>query len=107
MVVPSDSVIVKRRVSQQIEGSWSLSPDGTGPTVVLKGSGNWYDSDYADPNDIDSGIGASHGELTLRAPGFGTTIHIAGLDTPDGHRGVFHIPEDPAIAAELCAALTR
>jgi hypothetical protein len=102
-----DSVIVKRHVTQSLEGSWSLSPDGTGPTVTLKGSGNWYDADYADPNDIDSGTGASHGELTLRAPGYGTIAHIAGLDTPEGHRGLFRIPEDPAVAAELCAALTR
>lgn len=104
----ADSVIVKRRVSQSVEGTWSLSPDGSGPTVILEGSGNWYDGNYADPNDFGSGTGAAHGQLTVRAPGFGVIIHIAGLDTPDGiHRGAFQIPEDPAVAAELCAALTR
>jgi hypothetical protein len=104
----ADSVIVKRHVDQSIRGSWSLSPGGSDPTVTLKGSGNWHDADYADPNDLDSGTRASHGELTLRAPGFGTPIHIAGLDAPDGtHHGSFRIPEDTAVAAELCAALTR
>ena len=68
----------------------------------------WYDSQYADPNDIDSGVGASHGEVTVQAPGFGVIAHIAGLDRPDDtHRGVFRPIEDPAAAAELCAALTR
>ena len=34
--------------------------------------------------------------------------HIAGLDRPDDtHRGVFRFIDDPAVAAELCAALTR
>ena len=102
-----DSVIVKRRVTQRLEGTWSLSSDGAGPTVILEASSNWYDSRYADPNDLDSGTRASHGEFTLRAPGYGTIAHIAGVDTPDGsHHGVFLLPEDPAVAAELCAALT-
>ena len=29
----------------------------------------WYDSQYADPNDIDSGVGASHGESRCKPPG--------------------------------------
>jgi hypothetical protein len=34
--------------------------------------------------------------------------HIVGLDrTDDTHRGEFRPVEDPAVAAELCAALTR
>jgi hypothetical protein len=104
----ADSIIVKRHVTQSLQGSWSLSPDGSGPTVTLRGSGNWYDSHYADPNDLDSGIRSSHGEFTVMAPGYGTIIHVAGLDTPDGdHHGAFRIPEDPAVAAELCAALAR
>ena len=103
----ADSVIVKRHVTQSIEGTWSLSADGSGPTVTLTGSGNWYDSDYADPNDLDSGTGAAHGELTIRAPGFGVIGHIAGLDRGETHRGVFRIPEDPAVAAELCAAMSQ
>jgi hypothetical protein len=104
----ADSVIVKRHVTQDLEGTWSLSPDGTGPTVAISSHANWYDSQYADPNDIDSGTGASHGEIMLRAPGYGVIAHIAGLDRADDtHRGVFRPIEDPEVAAELCAALTR
>jgi hypothetical protein len=104
----ADSVIVKRHVTQDLEGTWSLSPEGAGPTVAISAHANWYDSQYADPNDIDSGVGAAHGEVTVQAPGFGVIAHIAGLDRPDDtHRGVFRFSDDPAVAAELCAALTR
>ena len=104
----SDSVLVKRHVTDDAEGFWTLSPDGAGPTVEITAHGNWYDSQYADPNDLDSGVGAAHGEFTVSAPGFGVIAHIAGRDaTDDVHRGTFRPIEDPAVAAELCAALTR
>jgi hypothetical protein len=104
----ADSVIVKRHVRQDLAGTWSLSPEGAGPTVAISVHANWYDSQYTDPNDLDSGVGASHGEVTVSAPGRGVIAHIAGLDRPDDtHRGVFRPIEDPAVAAELCAALTR
>jgi len=103
----ADSVIVKRHVTQDLEGTWSLSPKGASPTVTISVHANWYDSQYADPTNIDSGVGASHGEVTVRTPGLGVIAHIAGLDRPDDtHRGVFRFIDDPAVAAELCAALT-
>jgi hypothetical protein len=103
----ADSVIVKRHVTQDLEGTWSLSPEGSGPTVAINVHANWYDSQYADPTDIDSGVGASHGEVMVRAPGRGVIAHIAGLDRPDDiHRGVVRFIDNPAVAAELCAALT-
>lgn len=103
----ADSVIVKRHVTQDLDGTWSLSPEGSGPTVVINVHANWYDSQYADPTDIDSGVGASHGEVTVRAPARGVVAHIAGLDRPDDtHRGVFRFIDDPTVAADLCAALT-
>jgi hypothetical protein len=104
----ADSVIVKRHVRQDAEGTWSLSPEDAGPTVAVNAHANWYDSQYADPNDLDSGVGASHGEVTVSAQGLGVIAHIAGLDRADDtHRGVFRFIDDPAVAAELCAALTR
>jgi hypothetical protein len=104
----ADSIIVKRHVTQSAEGTWSLSPDGSGPTARLQASGNWYDSDYADPNDLSSGTGAAHGEVKILAPGYGRIIQIAGLDDPEGnHHGLFRLADDPTVAAELCAALTR
>jgi hypothetical protein len=103
----ADSVIVKRHVTQDLEGTWSLSPEGAGPTVAISAHANWYDGQYADPNDLDSGIGASHGEVTARAPRFGVIAHIAGLDRPDDtHRGVFRFIDEPAVDAALCEALT-
>ena len=65
----ADSVIVKRHVTQDLEGTWSLSPEGAGPSVAISAHANWYDSQYADPTDIDSGVGASHGEFTVRRRG--------------------------------------
>ncbi|MEO6056385.1 MAG: hypothetical protein ABIQ49_06055 [Gemmatimonadales bacterium] len=104
----ADSVIVKRHAFQDLEGTWSLSPEGAGPTVAIAVHANWYDSRYADPNDLDSGVRSTHGEFTARAPGYGVIAHIAGLDLPDDtHRGVFRFIDDPGVAAELCAALTR
>jgi len=104
----SDSMLVKRHVRQDVDGFWTLSPTGGGPTVSVTAHGNSYDSQYAIPGDVESGVGAGHGEFTVSAPGFGVIAHIAGRDaTDDDHRGVFRPIEDPAVAAELCAALTR
>lgn len=105
----ADSVIVKRHVTQDVRGTLSLSPDGGGPTATITAHDNWDDSDYADPNDLESGVSSYHGDdLAVTAPGFGVIVHFAGHDTPEGiHHGVFLPPEDPAVAEELCAALTR
>jgi hypothetical protein len=104
----ADSVIVKRHTTQDLEGTWSLSPEGAGPTVVITVHANWYDSQYADPYDLDSGVRSTHGEATVKAPGSGVIAHIAGLDLPDNtHRGVFRFIDDPAVASALCTALTR
>jgi hypothetical protein len=104
----ADSVIVKRHVTQDLAGTWTLSPAGAGPTLSVEMHANWYDSQYADPTDIGSGVGASHGEFTAKAQGIGLIAHIAGLDRgDDAHRGVFRPIEDPAVAATLCEALTR
>ena len=104
----ADSVIVKRHVTQDLEGAWSLSPAGAGPTLSVDVHANWYDSQYADPTDLGSGVGATHGEFTVKAPGVGVIAHIAGLDRgDDAHRGVFRPIEDPAVAATLCETLTR
>jgi hypothetical protein len=107
----TDNKLVKRFVTQDAEGTWTLSPTGDGPTATLAVHANWTNL-YAIPGDEASANEADHGEGMVRAPGFGTIVHVAGLDDTDnperGHRGVFRLPEDdPAVAAELCAALTR
>lgn len=103
----SDGKLVKRFVTQDLEGTWSLSPTGAGPTAKLSAHDNWRNV-YAVPGDESSGPTTFHGNgITVQAPGFGVIVHIAGLDLPDGtHRGVARIFEDPEVAAELCAALT-
>lgn len=105
----TDNRLVKRFVTQDAEGTWTLSPTGDGPTATLAVHANWTNH-YAIPGDEASADEADHGEGTIRAPGFGTIVHTAGLDTHNpegGHRGVFRFVDDPAVAAELCAALTR
>jgi hypothetical protein len=100
-----DGKLVRRRVSQDAEGTWSLSPVGDGPTVAVATHANWS-IDYAIPGDDSSGALTAHGESTVRAPGVGVIVHTAGLDLPDGtHRGVLRVPDDPVVAAMLCAAL--
>jgi hypothetical protein len=102
-----DGKLVKRFVSQNAEGTWSLSPTGAGPAVTVALHANWR-NEYAVPGDESSGPETRHGSgFTARAPGVGVIAHIAGLDLPDGtHRGVFRITDDPQVAAALCAALT-
>jgi hypothetical protein len=103
----ADSVIVKRHAFQDLEGTWSLSTVGAGSTLSINAHANWYDSQYSDPTDIDSGVGASHGEVTVSAPGLGVIAHIAGIDRPDDtHRGAFRFIDDPIVASALCQALT-
>ena len=102
----ADSVIVKRHVRQDVSGTWTLSPTGAGPSAALEAHANWYDSQYADPTDLDTGVTEYHGEIMLRAPGYGTILHIAGLDRPDGsHHGMVRGLDDPAAVAKVCAAL--
>jgi len=64
---------------------------------------------YAVPGDESSGSITNHGNgFTVEAPGFWVIVHVAGLESPDGSlRGDARFPDDPAVAAELCQALTR
>jgi hypothetical protein len=102
----ADGKLTRRFVTQDLDGTWSLSPTGAGPTVTLTVHANWR-NEYSPPGqDADSVPATSHGDgLTVRAPGVGVIAHIAGLDLPDGtHRGAIRGVDDPA---PLCAALTR
>ena len=102
-----DGKLVKRFVSQNAEGTWSLSPTGDGPTVTIAFHANWR-NEYAIPGDESSGPEALHGSgFSVRAPGVGVIAHVAGLELPDGtHRGVLRFIDDPQVAAAVCAALT-
>jgi hypothetical protein len=102
----SEGKLVKRFFTQDVEGTWSLSPTGSGPTATLSLHNNFTNL-YAVPGDEGSATQVEHGEGSLRAPGFGVIVHGAGLDEPDGtHHGAFRFIDDPAVAAEGCTALT-
>jgi hypothetical protein len=102
----SDRKLVKRFVTQDANGTWSLSPTGEGPTARISTHLNWSNY-YTVPGDDTSGTQPTRGSSKIQLPGGGTVI-IAGLDPPEGdHRGIFEDPgSDPSIANRLCAALT-
>jgi len=104
----SEGLLVKRFATQDVEGTWSLSPTGEGPTVDVRVHANWWIV-LAVPGDESTGALTQHGnQFTASSPGSGVIVHIAGLDLPEGdHRGVFRVVEaDPQVAADVCAALT-
>lgn len=98
--------LVKRFVTQDAEGTWSLSPTGDGPTARISAHANWRNV-YAVPGDESSGPTTAHGDgFKVQATGHGVIVHFAGLDLADGsHRGVARFIDDPAVAARLCDAL--
>lgn len=100
-----DGQLVKRFVTQDAEGTWSLSPAADQPTASLSAHANWRNV-YAVPGDDSTGPMVVHGDgLTVQAPGYGVIVHIAGLDLPDGeHRGVVRFGD--AELDKLCTALT-
>jgi hypothetical protein len=99
-----DGLLVRRRVVQQSDAVWTLSPTGDAPTVSAITRNNWF-VEYGVPGDLSSGSLTAHGtELTIR--GVGTTLKFAGLDLPEGdHRGVLRFIDDPNAVASLCSAL--
>ena len=101
-------LIVKRLVFQDLEGSWSLSADGSGPQVRLSAHANWRNTEFPDPFDESTWPTTLHGNsITASAPGHGVIIHFAGLDRPDGthHGAATGFLDVPEIAAETCEAL--
>jgi len=103
----SDGLLAKRFVSQDAELTWSLSATGADPLLTLSVHSNWRNL-YAVPGDESTGPQVTHGNgLTIRQAGEGVIVQLAGLEEADGtHHGVARFFDDPAVAAELCAALT-
>jgi hypothetical protein len=104
----STRMLVTRFVTQDFTGTWSLSPTGEGLTVVVTTNANWRNVDIDANADESTWPMTVHGNMfTVRAPGSGVIVHVAGIDLPDGtHHGVARFPEDPEVAAQLCDALT-
>jgi hypothetical protein len=103
-----DGLLAKRYVRQDVAFAWSLSASGDGPFVTFSVHASWRNVYAVLGSGPDVEPQPTHGnELTISQPGRGVIVHIAGLEgVDDTHRGVFRLFDDPAVATELCDALT-
>jgi hypothetical protein len=104
-----DRLAVKRHVAASLDGTWSLSPTGAGPTVKI--SGHWsFWTVWTTPGDDSTLVEyrTSGNDFKVSAPGFGVILQNAGVTYADGtHHGVSaEFPFTPEVEATLCAALT-
>jgi hypothetical protein len=104
-----DGKVVRRHVAASLDGTWSLSPTGAGPTVKISGYWSIW-TVWTTPGDDSTAVDtrSSGSDFKLSAPGFGVINLSAGLTYPDGtHHGITpEFPFTPEIEAALCAALT-
>ena len=109
----AEGLLLRRFVTEDVQGTWSLSPTGEEPTVAFFAHDNWTDV-YTTPGDEESVSTTYHGDsFTAMAPGYGVLFHIAGIDLPNGTHhgagGAFFIDDegnvDPEADAALCEAL--
>jgi hypothetical protein len=105
----SSRTIVKRFVSFDLQGAWSLSPAGAGPAARIAVHAVSRDVSFPDPEDPDSWPTTFYGAgLTVQAPGYGVIAlvsHEEGYGPDEDAHGVGGALEDPEVASELCAAL--
>jgi hypothetical protein len=105
-----DRLAVRRHVAASLEGTWSLSPTGAGPTVNISGYYSVW-TIWTTPGDDSTLVetSSSGNDFKISAPGFGVILQDAGLTyfPPDGtHHGITGGPFTPEVEAQLCAALT-
>jgi hypothetical protein len=104
-----DRLAVKRHVAARLDGTWSLSPTGSGPTVRISGYWSVWTA-WTTPGDDSTLVEyrSSGNAFKVSAPGFGVILHDAGVTYADGtHHGVSaQFPFTPEVAATLCAALS-
>jgi hypothetical protein len=104
-----DRLVVKRHVAASLDGTWSLSPTGAGPTVKISGYWSIW-TVWTTPGDNSTAVdtSSSGNDFKVSAPAFGVILHDAGHTYPDGtHHGVTaEFPFTPEVEAALCAALT-
>jgi hypothetical protein len=104
-----DRLVVRRHVAARIDGTWSLSPTGAGPTVRITGSWSFWTT-WTTPGDDSTAIdtSSSGNDFKISAPHFGVLLHDTGLVLADGtHRGLTgQIPFTSDVAIALCHALS-
>lgn len=102
--------IVKRFVFFDLDGTWSLSATGEGPTAKITGHAVTRDVNFPDPEDSDTWPTSYHGVgFTIQAEGFGVIAQIGspdGYDPDDFAHGVANVVQGADVASELCAALS-
>jgi hypothetical protein len=102
-----NGLLVKRHVAASLDGTWSLSPTGAGPT--LKETANFSTDSYwpvPGSGGDETAVLAQHGSnFRISAPSAGVVIQDSGTWYPDGeHRGLLRGLPSPETAAALCAA---
>lgn len=98
-------LLVERNATDSMRGSWSLSPDGTAPSVNIAADFSWHEL-FVVPGDLSSDVEVSHGNY-IRVEGLGAIGMDAGSFPADGtfrgHAGENVAAEDPALCALLGA----
>lgn len=106
-----DNQLVRRFVFQSASGSWSLSPDGAGPTVTWTAHANWQNVEVDVQADEETWPTTYHGmQFRITGRDGRPILQYAGIDRPDGsHSGAGEPfdPGSPAVQAALCAALAN
>jgi hypothetical protein len=96
-------LLVERTSQYKMRGFWSLSPDGTRPTVEIASDFSWHEH-FVIPGDLSSDVEVSHGSF-IRVFGLGAIGADSGTFKADGtfrgHAGENVPAEDPAVCRLL------
>lgn len=99
-----DGLLVRRHVTFAVNGMWSLSPTGEGPTLRLIARGSSWEV-WAVPGGDASIETATGVDVKAIGPGLGADFQISGRFDPEGnHTGIFTAFSDASLEA-LCDAL--
>lgn len=102
-------LLVGRHVTSHVNGYWSLSPNGDGPTVRVDGGWTWR-TVLSVPADESTAQITTHGNQLKLGGGLSRYANIAGIFYPGDelYHGQFVVSifESPDAQDALCAALT-